>query len=267
MNAIDFMNGKLVKDTVEQVNLESILKLSVHNAKLKALSEYLGKSVFAFDLPSGVTCSAALDCLAAVNTDTGKLIKGKHAVFTCYAAKLEGIYRNVLRMHYHNLAVLQLDKRNVDYMFDKINAVINPFGIGRIHSFGEYFNESYFKAWIKTANVNPDKILFGYTKMLPFLIRNELPDNFTIQYSLGGIYDNAILEGIYRTGNVDNIPFNAVIDKTWNISGVTGLPLKFATKLFDVNGKSIKITVPVQVNKFDDYNFIRERRSFGIILH
>jgi hypothetical protein len=64
----------------------------------------------------------------------------------------------------------------------------------RIHVGGDFFNQSYFNAWVKTAENNPDMLFYAYTKALPFWVAriDEIPANLKLNASRGGLRDDLI---------------------------------------------------------------------------
>ena len=64
----------------------------------------------------------------------------------------------------------------------------------RVHVSGDFFNESYFLAWLNVAWNNPHITFYGYTKMLPFFVKykKHTPANFRFTASKGGKADNLI---------------------------------------------------------------------------
>jgi hypothetical protein len=64
----------------------------------------------------------------------------------------------------------------------------------RLHPSGDFFNETYFKAWLNVAINNPAITFYTYTKSLAFLVKHKskLPANFKIIASKGGKFDSLI---------------------------------------------------------------------------
>jgi hypothetical protein len=98
----------------------------------------------------------------------------------------------------------------------------------RIHDSGDFFNRTYYRAWIQAAEECGDIIFYAYTKSLPFLEWDKHPKNFRVVQSLGGKRDAKIdlerphakifatdterrIEG-YCDGNVSDMP--AVLGQT-----------------------------------------------------
>lgn len=82
---------------------------------------------------------------------------------SCYASKLERIYKNVNKAYASNYEIAQ-SPEFVDLMNDEIkkltNKNINTF---RFHVSGDFFNVRYIYNWIKIAKANPSMTFFGYT--------------------------------------------------------------------------------------------------------
>jgi hypothetical protein len=78
--------------------------------------------------------------------------------------------------------------------------------IVRIHVGGDFFSESYFRAWINVACNNPNVKFYAYTKSLPSWIAalktNSIPENFRLTASEGGKWDSLIAEHGLKTSKV-----------------------------------------------------------------
>jgi hypothetical protein len=164
------------------------LKFSFHNSKLLHLASHLHlnkNQVCCFDLPAGWTCPAADICKTRVSPVTGKMEKiGR---FVCYAAKAECYAPSVRRLRWNNFELLK--PLTLEQMTGMILEFIpNKVKIIRIHSSGDFFNPAYFDAWRSVAVRRPDILIFGYTKVLPYVLQYKA-DNFILQYSYGGLWD------------------------------------------------------------------------------
>ena len=157
------------------------------NAKL---SEFIGT----FSLPSGWTCPSANECLCKANRSTGLLTDGPETKFRCFAASQEALFANVRTARWNNFELLKAAK-TVQGMADLIHNSL-PLGIAkvRVHVSGDFFNETYFKAWLNVAAANPALIFYGYTKQLQYLVkfREVMPKNFRFVASKGGMQDKLI---------------------------------------------------------------------------
>ncbi len=172
--------------------MEGLLGFGKGNAKL-------GKFITTFSLLSGWSCPFASDCLSKVEVDseTGKkrIVDGKDTKFRCFSASQEAVYTNTYNQRKSN--------------FDKVRKLKTPAIVEliakslpkntttlRIHVGGDFFNQSYFDAWLQTAKNRPDILFYAYTKALPFWIAriNDIPENLKLNASRGGTMDNLIDE-------------------------------------------------------------------------
>jgi hypothetical protein len=217
-----------------------MLKFSFGNSKLIELSEHLGlakKQVVGFDLPAGYTCKCAKLCKSFSNRKTGKITDGQGMQFRCYAASTEAAFTAARNAHWHNFD--ELHGANFADMVKTIDASL-PEGVKvvRIHASGDYFCKEYFQAWIKIAQIHPEIIFFGYTKILNYvnIARYLGLPNFKLQYSFGGTMDELVTDE----------PTTKVIP---TVADAEGLP------------------VACQINPADDFDYIMAGVSFAIALH
>jgi hypothetical protein len=156
------------------------LKFGKGNAKLD-------KTIATFSLPAGWSCPGAAQCLARADRNTGKITDGPLSQFRCFAATAESAYRNVRESRWHNFDLLKGKTR------DEMSALILT-TIIRIHVSGDFFNESYFGAWIDVATNRPDIKFYAYTKSIPMWrsLADSIPANLILTASEGGRYDAQI---------------------------------------------------------------------------
>ena len=181
---------------------EIFVRFSSNNGKMAKLAKnpsiqpYLtdGQKVYSFDLLAGHSCPFAKRCLAKVEIIDGKfkVVDGPDQDHRCYASMLE-VRPNVYNLHRANFDALKsLD--NIDAMASVIQSALpEDAGIVRIHSSGDFFNYTYFMAWLKVISHNPSVLFYAYTKCLPFWIQNietiqRLP-NLVLTASDGGTHD------------------------------------------------------------------------------
>lgn len=138
----------------------------------------------------------------------------------CYART--GAYRfsNVLRAHVANLdrvladvdvwvsdMVLELRARKfrptgvprvLPIELERIDPGLHEWVLGggaavRVHDSGDFFSEQYLRAWCRVASLVPDVLFYAYTKEVS-LVRavGELPANFRVLFSTGGLEDHLI---------------------------------------------------------------------------
>jgi hypothetical protein len=163
------------------------LKFGLGNAKLSA-------NIHTFSIPSGWTCPLAHHCLSKANRLTGKITDGPHTQFRCFAASQEALFPTVRRARWHNFDLLK-SAGTVEKMAQLIqDSLPTNASLIRCHVSGDFWNEQYFLAWLNVAWNNPQITIYGYTKMLPFLVKykKHIPLNFRFTASKGGKADALI---------------------------------------------------------------------------
>ncbi len=176
----------------------AILKLHYENAKLKG--------IWHFSLPSGWTCPGAMNCRTKVDKQTGKIIDQQTPdengdTFRCYAAMSEARYPTVYKDRWFNFDLLKTC-RNTQQKTELIVGSIKETGLVRggtlrVHIGGDYYNQSYFNAWMDAARFFPNVVFYSYTKSIHLLQRylgdkGKLPKNFVFTCSRGGLFDHLI---------------------------------------------------------------------------
>lgn len=154
----------------------------------------LSDFIATFSIPAGYTCKFAKDCYSRSDQKTGKMTDGKHMKYRCYAASEEAIYKSVRISRWRNYNLLKAAK-TIEEQTNLIHRSLpKGRGIVRVHVSGDFFSESYFLAWLNVAINNSDKIFYGYTKCLPFLVKykKQIPSNFRFTASIGGTRDDLI---------------------------------------------------------------------------
>ncbi len=172
--------------------MNTLLKFGIGNAKL-------ANDVAIFDLVAGWTCPFAKDCGDKVDPKTGKLIINPNAKFRCFAATSELISSAARRKRWHNFELLKATataEKMAQLIIDSLNADEKTKNAPkvRVHSSGDFYNETYFKAWMLVAKAMPEKTFYAYTKSLKFWAKNiELvPENFHLTASRGSKNDELI---------------------------------------------------------------------------
>lgn len=161
------------------------------NAKLAA-------DVLTFSLPAGYTCPCAKDCLAKADIDTGRIVDGPDSKFRCYAASTEA-YASSARVSRHRNMNLLKAARTKKRMKELILESTDPrWGKVRLHASGDFFNQTYFEAWMEAAMERSDTLFYGYTKSLRFWVKylykemKDWPSNVRLTASVGGRDDHLI---------------------------------------------------------------------------
>jgi hypothetical protein len=170
------------------MNVRPLLKFGRGNAKL-------GKEVYTFSLPSGHTCPFALQCLSRTDRLSGKLTDGPKTEFRCFSATQENVYPAVRNARWHNFDALR--GLSTESMANLIELSLpSKARIVRIHVGGDFFNQTYFDAWLSVARRNPDMLFYAYTKNLKVWVARlgEIPPNLVLTASRGGKLDHLIAE-------------------------------------------------------------------------
>lgn len=177
-----------------------MLKFSQGNAKL-------GKDVYTFSLLSGHACPFADKCLSkAIEQPNGKrkIQDGKNTEFRCFSASQEVMFNATYAARKHNFDALR-KLRSAKAMADLINTSLPAKACKiRIHVAGDFFNQTYFDAWIRVAEVNPDRLFYAYTKSLKFWVArlDRIPANLRLTASKGGKLDHMIKDHGLRSARV-----------------------------------------------------------------
>lgn len=164
--------------------MKTLLKFGIGNAKL-------GKHIYTFSLPAGYSCPGASACLARADKASGKISDGKNAEFRCYAASMESRFPGLRAMVHHNFDLLRKSGNMAELILASIPRAAT---IVRIHVSGDFFSESYFKAWIQVAQSRPDILFYAYTKSINIWVVNRelIPANLRLTASRGGRFDYLI---------------------------------------------------------------------------
>jgi hypothetical protein len=134
--------------------------------------------IYSFSLPSGHTCPFALDCLSKADRVTGKITDGKNTKFRCFAASDEARSPQARAQRWHNFDLLRKIK-TVDGMVELIEASLpKAWDVLRIHIGGDFFNQTYFDAWVRVARNH--------------LESDNIPANLNLTASEGGTRDHLI---------------------------------------------------------------------------
>ena len=159
--------------------------------------------VIHMSLPSGYTCPTALKCLCKANKNTGKITDGVSQEYRCYSAMQEARHKGLREQRWNNfIALKKLDrhgmflllKRTLKKIHDNYIINHNQRPIVRAHVGGDFFNEDYFRAWLKLAKEFEPTQFYTYTKRTDLWVENmhRIPNNFELNASRGGKRDELI---------------------------------------------------------------------------
>ena len=182
------------------------LKWNHGNAKLPS-------RIIHFSLPSGHSCPAADKCRSQADQHTGKITDGPHTEYRCYAAMQEARHPAVRKLRWHNK--LLLHKRSSKDMFKMLFSSLKPLHdnyirnhgqrpIIRAHVGGDFFNKSYWRAWLRLAETFEPTWFYAYTKRLDLWHSDliSIPPNFELNASRGGLYDDYIYKYNMKSAEV-----------------------------------------------------------------
>ncbi len=173
------------------------LKFGKGNAKLD-------KKIHTFSLPAGHTCPFAFDCKASADRITGKITDGDNQLFRCFAASQEALYKTARESRWHNydlLKELKSSRQMADLIIESMPKNAKKV---RVHVSGDFFNQTYFDAWLIVCNALPHIIFYAYTKSVKYWANriSLVPKNFILTASKGGRTDDiASLYG-FKTAEV-----------------------------------------------------------------
>lgn len=167
--------------------MKQLLKFSPGNAKLV--------NIPSFNLPASYACPFALECRSQSDKVTGKITDGKDLKFRCFSATQENVFPQTRAQRHHNFDLIRKLK-TAEEMANLICESLpkEKYNIIRIHVSGDFFNQTYFDAWMLVASRNPDRVFYAYTKSLTYWVNRIgfLPPNLSLTASWGGKNDNLI---------------------------------------------------------------------------
>ena len=174
-------------------------KLRETEAALKELGfipEDVKMVFYSFSLPSGHTCPGALLCKAKADRVTGKITDGKLAKYRCFSATQEAAFPTVRNQRWYNFDILREIKDEEEMAYVIYSSVPKDATVNRIHVGGDFFNQTYFNAWVIVATMLPHVFFYAYTKSVPFWqnSRYPIPDNLVFTGSDGGRHDALLAE-------------------------------------------------------------------------
>lgn len=208
--------------------------------KMEKLADLIGlnkNQVASADLPCGFTCPFADKCKSYADKITGKITDASTCEFRCYGTSLESAFPSVRALHWNNFDVIQNAKKEGNITDVLLSAISEKIKVIRIHSFGDFFTDVYFQAWVNVAEKLSTVSFFTYTKGL-HLLDVPKPDNFSMIYSFGGKMDNQ----------------------------VNGQPVAYVVNTV-ADAEKIGVPVACQSHPADDYNFIKQGQSLALLLH
>lgn len=139
----------------------------------------------------------ALDCKAWVKEDKEgkkKVINGKGQKFRCFATSMEAAFPTVYNQRKFNTDLIHKTKKLKDQVDLISRSIPKDAEMIRVHIGGDFYNQTYFDAWMEVAGKHPDIWFYSYTKSLPFWVArlDNIPSNYQLTASYGGRFDKEI---------------------------------------------------------------------------
>jgi hypothetical protein len=175
-----------------------LLKFSQGNGKLK--------NRLIFSLPAGYSCPHAGVCKTFADRETGLITDLPQRTGTvadeyrCFAAMAE-TRPTVREARWHNWDLIRetmySNGNQAVLLRDLIDLSLtmqSPKELVRIHESGDFWCETYMKAWMMVAAQRPKQKFYAYTKSLGmwYNLRDCIPSNFYLTASYGGTLDYMI---------------------------------------------------------------------------
>lgn len=156
----------------------------------------LAEKTASFSLPAGHACPGAYECLAKADRETGRITDGKHATTRCFMASLEAAFKSVRDRNWRNFNLVRAARTrdNIKRLILGSLPDMTKWEVMRIHVAGDFYNLSYFMAWVDVARHHDSKLFYAYTTsghlFAPFLEKEPegLPENFVLTGSMAGRY-------------------------------------------------------------------------------
>lgn len=177
-----------------------------------------------FSLLAGYTCPESTVCKTFAAepgkkfSDGSSILQGKEAEFRCYAARAQAQYPAAYKNARKNFDLLMAanKKNGMNGMKDLLIESIKYHGLSntkliRVHESGDFFLNSYFKAWMETAKNFPNTLFYAYTTSLKFWIANKgsVPSNFKLIASMDKNNAKTIMDNNLRYSVVVYTPEKA----------------------------------------------------------
>jgi len=155
--------------------------LSKGNTKMDAtMGKHPDMKLASFSMPALYTCPNANECKEG-----------------CYAQQGRQMFSVVLNAYQENRAMFDDDtlweQLQGELMVHRVQARrMHKTAYVRIHDSGDFFCQEYLDGWIDLMRLFPEVRFYAYTKMVDMMHSTELPDNFTVVMSYGGLEDRLI---------------------------------------------------------------------------
>ena len=160
-----------------------MINLLTQNSKLKKTSKTNNKRIFNFSIPAHKTKSGKIVCpFAKACLSYCYAQKGNYTRFPVVRELMEKKYTITKQNNFADLMHAEIKQKRADVV--------------RLHDSGDFYSINYLLKWVQIANRNKNILFYAYTKSVPFFkkesIKNIIPENLKIIYSLGSKKDNLI---------------------------------------------------------------------------
>lgn len=151
------------------------MELLTQNSKIKKIKD---KKTYNFGIPAFKSETGFSTCPNAATCIIG-----------CYANAGAYKFSNVAQVFEKRLKLTQTGQFVVRMLqeIDKKKAIRI-----RVHDSGDFYNREYLYKWRSIALNRPNVEFYAYTKMVSLVKSIEMPSNFKIIFSFGGIQDKLI---------------------------------------------------------------------------
>ena len=148
-----------------------------NNKKLKK------QGIADFNLPAVKTCPYALECID-----------------DCFATK--AFYRMpTVKNAYERNYILTLGSDFIKIADQSVKMLAGVKYL-RVHSSGDFYNRTYLKKWLEVADLNPNKIFYGYTRSTQLFKGLEIPENFIFCHSSGAIKESSYINTLSSVARI-----------------------------------------------------------------
>lgn len=161
------------------------MKLLVQNQKIKNSSTSKAL-VYNFGIPALKSADGTFTCPNASKCVIGCYAKSGAYLFSNVARAYEERYQLSLTDDFSALISAELSK------IVQSRKALSKAVFVRIHDSGDFYSKAYFEKWRSVMTAFPSVHFYAYTKIVSQFKALDLPDNFTVIFSLGGKQDSLI---------------------------------------------------------------------------
>lgn len=133
----------------------------------------------------------------------------------------------------------------------------------RWHDSGDFLSPKYLDLAFDIAKATPEVLHYAYTKQIPLIKskQNEIPKNFKIVFSKGGIFDELI--DIKKDTYADVVPLNLFKDLKYT-RGEDGYSIRFAPQEIDELKKRVSKHFKINQKYIITYDEMKKIKDSGV---